>query len=208
MTPTVEVPLCGHATLASAHVLFGELGERGERLAFDTLSGPLTVARAVRGYEMDLPAMPPRRIATPAGLAEAIGAPILETWAARYLVAIIDGEAALRALHPNLARIADIGVEAGADPGNLAVAAWPEAGADFDVVSRFFAPGSGIPEDPATGSAYCMLGPLFAEKLGRKELRFHQAYPGRGADIAVEVRGDRTQLRGEAVTVIESRLRL
>jgi len=88
------------------------------------------------------------------------------------------------------------------------VAALADSGSPFDVVSRFFAPGSGIPEDPATGSAHCILSPLFAGKLGRADLRFHQAYPGRGGDLNCEYRGDRVLLRGQAVTVIESRLRL
>jgi predicted PhzF superfamily epimerase YddE/YHI9 len=82
-----------------------------------------------------------------------------------------------------------------------------QEGAPYDVVSRFFAPGSGIPEDPATGSAHCILSPLFSDKLGRGHLRFHQAYPGRGADINARTIGPRVVLAGQAVTVMESRLR-
>ena len=208
MTPTVEVPLCGHATLASAHILFEELGVTTQTLTFNTLSGPLTVTKASGGYEMDFPALPSRRIETPDGLAEAIGAAPIETWSALYLVAILDKEATVRRLQPDLAAVERLSAAITGERGNLVVAAFADAESDYDVVSRFFAPGSGVPEDPTTGSAHCILAPLFAEKLGRGRLRFHQAYPGRGGDLEAEARGDRVLLRGQAVTVIESLLRL
>jgi predicted PhzF superfamily epimerase YddE/YHI9 len=88
------------------------------------------------------------------------------------------------------------------------VSAPADPGRPYEVVSRFFAPGSGIPEDPTTGSAHCILAPLFADRLGKSRIRFHQAFPGRGGDLEAEVRGDRVLLGGTAVTVIESRLRL
>jgi predicted PhzF superfamily epimerase YddE/YHI9 len=207
-TPALEVPLCGHATLASAHVLFAELSSAAARLTFETLSGPLIVRREGDGLEMDFPADPPVRIATPAGLPQALGAEPAEVWAGDYLVAVMASEPIVRGLKPDLAAVAQIGAEAARGRGNLSVAALADPGSGFDVVSRFFAPGSGIPEDPVTGSAYCILAPLFAGKLGRPVLRCHQAYPGRGGDIETEVRGDRVLLRGRAVTVIESRLRL
>jgi len=209
MTPTVEVPLCGHATLASAHVLLSEIGVDAATLRFDTRqSGVLTVAKAGDGYEMDFPASPPVRIATPAGLAEALGAEPLEVWRAAYLLAILADEATVRGLKPDLVKVEQICVGEGCERGNALVSAIGDAGAGYDVVSRFFAPGSGIPEDPATGSAHCIIAPLFADKLGRKSLKCHQAYPGRGGDIDVEMKGDRVALRGQAVTVVESRLRL
>jgi len=208
MTPTVEVPLCGHATLASGHVLFAELGVAVDTITFDTLSGPLTVARAGEGYEMDFPVLTPHRIETPAGLAEAIGAPVVETWAARFVVAVVDSEATVRALQPDLQAIETICAGETGERGNVLVAALADAGSGYDAVSRFFAPGSGIPEDPTTGSAHCTLAPLMAGKLGRNRLSFHQAYPGRGGDLEVELVGDRARLRGRAVTVVESRLRL
>jgi predicted PhzF superfamily epimerase YddE/YHI9 len=90
----------------------------------------------------------------------------------------------------------------------VGVAALAEAGAAYDVVDRFFAPGSGIPEDPTTGSLHCILSPLFADKLGRATVSFHQAYPGRGGDLECEHRGERVLLRGRATTVVESRLRI
>ena len=205
-TPAVEVPLCGHATLASGHVLFAELGVTAAAVTFDTRSGPLIVARRGEGYEMDFPSQPPERIAAPEGLVEALGAAPSEIWASNYLIALFDDEATVRDLKPD---IPGLNRAAGAvrDRGNVGVAALAKPGADHDVVDRFFAPGSGIPEDPATGSLHCILAPLFADKLGKPVVRFHQAYPGRGGDLECETRGDRVLLRGQAVTMVESRLR-
>ena len=92
--------------------------------------------------------------------------------------------------------------------GNVAVAALADAGRPYSVVSRFFAPGSGIPEDPATGSLHCMLSPLYSAKLGQAVLKFHQAYPGRGGDLECELKGDRVLLRGQAQTVLAGELRV
>ncbi|HZC16259.1 MAG TPA: PhzF family phenazine biosynthesis protein [Caulobacteraceae bacterium] len=208
MTPTTEVALCGHATLASGHALFEELGVSAETLSLDTQSGRLSVRRAGERLEMDFPASPPRRVAEPAGLAEALGAQPVEVWAARYLVAILEDEGAVRSLKPDVAAVGAIRGEATGGRGNVGVAALADGGASFDVVDRFFAPGSGIPEDPVCGSLHCILAPLFAERLGKPVIRFHQAYPGRGGDIETEMEGKRVLLRGRAVTVAESRLRL
>jgi PhzF family phenazine biosynthesis protein len=207
-TPAVEVPLCGHATLASGHVLLREIGVSADQVTFDTQSGALTVRRAGEGYEMDFPAQPPVRTDIPAGLAEALGATPTEVWASSYLIALFEDEATVRGLKPELLALKEISGKATGGRGNVGVAAVAEAGAAYDVVDRFFAPGSGIPEDPTTGSMHCILAPLFAEKLGRPTLSFHQAYPGRGGDLECEHRGDRVLLRGSAVTVAESRLRL
>lgn len=206
-TPMLEVPLCGHATLAAGHALFAELGVLAETIRFETLSGPLSVGRVGAGYEMDFPAGRARQVATPVGLAVALGVEPVEVWASDYLVAILANEAAVRTLRPDIAALTSISGGADRGAGNIAVCALADSASDYDVVSRFFAPGSGIPEDPATGSAHCILSPLFAGRLGRPTLRFHQAYPGRGADLQCEHRGERVLLRGQAVTVIESRLR-
>ncbi len=207
-TPALEVPLCGHATLASAHALLAEIGAPAELLTFDTQSGPLTVARADGGYRMDFPAAPPHPLEPPAGLAQALGVEPTEVWASHYLIAVLASEAAVRAVTPDLAALRAISSKATAGRGDVAVTARAEPGAPYDVVSRFFAPGSGIPEDPATGSLHCALTPLFAEKLGRISLRFHQAYPGRGGDLACELAGERVLISGHAVTIAESRLRV
>lgn len=207
-TPALEVPLCGHATLAAGHVLFAELATGGDRVLFDTQSGPLTVERGGDGYQMDFPTLSPQRVEPPAGLAEALGAPLSEVWAASYLVAVLEDEAAVRTLKPDIAAIAPIASAATQGRGNVGVTARADGGSAYDVVSRFFAPGSGIAEDPATGSLHCILSPLWSAKLGRPSLRFHQAYPGRGGDLECEHRAERVLLRGGAVTVLEGALRL
>lgn len=206
-TPTMEVELCGHATLASAHVLFAELGVEAGALTFDTLSGPLIVTRDGEGYAMDFPADPPWRTAVPEGLAEALGVDPVEVWAARYVVALLPDAATVRGLTPDIGALDRIAGEATGGKGNIVVAALSDDPA-FDVVDRFFAPGSGVAEDPATGSAHCILAPLYAERLGRPAVRFLQAFPGRGGDIVTRMEGDRVILGGRAVTTVEARLRL
>jgi PhzF family phenazine biosynthesis protein len=207
-TPAMEVPLCGHATLASAHVLFSEIAADVQCITFDTLSGPLIVRQEGLALMMDFPAQSPVKTAVPSELESALGVPVQEVWAGPYLVAIVQSEAIVRALSPNIAALALIAGEATGGPGNISVAALADDGKPYAVVSRFFAPGSGIAEDPATGSAHCILAPLFAQKLGRARIAFHQAYPGRGGDLDCEVVGDRVMLRGQAQTVIESVLRV
>lgn len=206
-TPALEVPLCGHATLASAHVLLAELGVAGP-VVFDTRSGPLTVSAHGQGYELDFPAQPPVRTPIPEGLAEALGVMPSEVWASNYLVAVFDDPATITALTPDIPALGRIAGEATGGRGNIGVAALAGPGAPYDVIDRFFAPGSGIAEDPTTGSLHCILSPLFAGKLGRAAVRFHQAYPGRGGDLDCEHVGDRVKLRGRAVTVVESVLRI
>jgi len=206
-TPGMEVDLCGHATLASAHVLLAEEGLGVKSLTFDTRSGPLMVSRTAGAYEMDFPADPPRRTSAPDGLVEALGVTPLEVWAGRYLVAVLDSAAAVRAVSPDIRALARIQGEAG-ECGQVIVCAVADPADGVDVVDRFFAPGCGVDEDPATGSAHCILGPMYADRLGRTKVRFRQVFPGRGGDIEAETRGDRVLLRGKAVTVIESRLRL
>lgn len=204
-TPSIEVDLCGHATLAAAHALFAETGVEVEALTFSTRSGPLIVRRCGDGYEMDFPADPPRRIEPVPALTQALGVEPVEVWSARYLVAILADETAVRTVQPD---IRALGALAGhsVEPGQVIVCA-PSDDPEFDVIDRFFAPGCGIDEDPTTGSAHCILAPLFKERLGRDELRFHQAFPGRGGDLETRASGDRVLIRGRAVTVIESLLR-
>ena len=124
------------------------------------------------------------------------------------LVVVLKDEAQVRGLAPNIAGLEPISGGATGGRGNVGVSALADAASPYDVVSRFFAPGSGIAEDPTTGSLHCILSPLFSGKLGRARLRFHQAYPGRGGDLECEVRGDRVLIKGAAVTVAESVLRV
>lgn len=207
-TPTTEVPLCGHATLASAHTIFSHLDFGGREIGFDTKSGRLTVKRLGDGrLEMDFPAMTPRRIDPPRGLSEALGASPAEVWAAQFLLAVFATPDEVRALDPDHKAIKPIASGATQGRGNVICAA-PGASEGYDVVSRFFAPGSGIDEDPATGSAHCVIAPFFSERLGKAELKCFQAYPGRGADITTRLSGDRVKLIGRAHTVIDGSFRL
>ena len=202
-TPALEVPLCGHATLASAHALYAHLGFDGPAIGFDTKSGRLTVKRLADGrLEMDFPAQPPHDVAIPEGLIDALGAMPRQVVAGPYLMAIFDSPDQVRALKPDLTRVNQISGGATGGRGNLVCAA-PGASEGFDVVSRFFAPGSGIPEDPATGSAHCIIAPWFSKILGKAELNCFQAYPGRGAHITTRLEGDRVRLIGRARTVVE-----
>lgn len=208
-TPAVEVPLCGHATLASGHVLLAELGLNAPLITFETKSGPLTVRRTDARYEMDFPVAKPRQVDVPAGLSDALGGlAVKEAWAAQMLVAVVDDEAAVRAAKPDLAALKAISIDVTMGRGNVAVAALADPGRPYQVVSRFFAPGSGIDEDPATGSLHTMLSPIYAQKLGRPVLQFHQAYPGRGGDLECELAGERVRLRGQAQTVLAGELRV
>ena len=208
-TPSTEVSLCGHATLAAAHVLWRELGVEARRLTFDTASGPLTVDRFGEGYEMDFPADPLTRVETPKGLAEALGAEPLEVWASRYLIAIMADAATVRGLTPDIPALMAFG-DGAMERGQVIAAALldkNDGGGGVDVVDRFFGPGCGIDEDPATGSARCGLAPLFAMKLDRTNVTFEQACPGRGARFETELADDRVLIRGRAVTVMGSVLR-
>ena len=207
-TPAIEVPLCGHATLACGHVLFSELGLDAPLVTFDTRSaGSLTVRSSGGVYEMDFPASPAERIDPPAGMAQALGVQPLEVWRARYLAVVLANEAEVRSLQPDIAALKPISAGATDGPGNIGVAALADPGRPYDVVDRFFAPGSGIDEDPTTGSMHCILAPMFSDRLGKAALRYHQAYPGRGGDLECEVRGERVLLRGRAVTVVAGELR-
>lgn len=206
-TPGMEVDLCGHATLASAHVLLAELGLTAEALTFDTRSGPLIVRATDDGYEMDFPADPPRRTGPVEGLVQALGIEPVEVWAGRYLVAVLPDAAAVHAVMPDIRALAALQGEAG-EIGQVIVCALADPSGGVDVVDRFFAPGCGVDEDPATGSAHCILAPLYADKLGRPDVRFRQVFPGRGGDISTVLNGDRVLLRGQAITVIESVLRV
>jgi PhzF family phenazine biosynthesis protein len=206
-TPSTEVPLCGHATLASAHALSAELGVGGA-LIFDTLSGPLTVEPKGDGYQMSLPAAEARPLPPWPVLTDVLGVEPKQAWVGPFVLALLDDEQAVRRLKTDTASVMTIDSGAGWGPGHLAVAALADPDAPYDVVTRFFGPGSGIPEDPTTGSLYCMLGPIFAGRLDLPTVRFHQAYSGRGGDVSVEPRDDRVVLTGNAITVLESVLRV
>ncbi|ALW85685.1 isomerase [Hymenobacter sedentarius] len=192
-TPAVEIDLCGHATLASAHVLFAHLGFAGAKVVFHSQSGPLEVSREADGrLTLDFPSRPPQPLAVhPTGLVDGLRATPSHVLASRDLLAVFGSEAEVRALKPDYARIGAleyVGVIATAPGSN---------GVDF--VSRFFAPRVGVPEDPVTGSAHSTLIPYWAEKLGKTELRARQISP-RGGELWCRLRDDRVDISGYAVT--------
>ena len=197
-TPVKEVDLCGHATLASAHVLFERLRYPRPAVTFHTKSGALVVARDAGRLVMDFPSRPPAPCPPPAGLEQALGARPRETLKARDLLAVFDDEDAVRALRPRMDEIAALDAFA-------VITTAPGRKADF--VSRFFAPRAGVPEDPVTGSSHCTLVPYWAARLGRKTLTAHQVSP-RGGEIRCELRGDRVSLAGEAVLYLEGTIEL
>ena len=200
-TPAVEIDLCGHATLAAAHVLFETRTLAADDAArFDTRSGRLVVRPAGEAvYTMDFPATPPEPAEAPAGTAAAFGETV---WTGRSrfdLFLVLPSEAAVRALAPDPAAVAALGAR------GVVATAQADAGAQYDVVSRFFAPGAGVAEDPVTGSVHCALGPYWAARLGTDTLRCFQAST-RGGHVGVRVAGDRVELTGRAVTVLRGAL--
>lgn len=202
-TPAQEVPFCGHATLAAAHVLYTERGETAEEITFDTLKGPFYLRQSRSGYLMNFPADTPEPCAPPKGLADALGATARETLRGQYLVAVFGAADEVRALDPDMMRLQRLGTGALED---CVVATAPGDGGD-DFVSRFFAPGQGIPEDPATGSAHSTLAPFWGARLGKTELSAFQA-SRRGARIGCRLLGERVELFGEAVTYLRGRVTL
>jgi len=199
-TPAVEVDLCGHATLAAAHVLWEAGRLAPERPAsFRTRSGPLTATRDGDRIEMDFPALRPEPCPPPAGLAEALGAAPTAVCRNRmdYLVEL-SSAADIRELRPDFARLAALPVR-----GVIVTARGDDGAHDF--VSRFFAPAVGVAEDPVTGSAHCCLGPYWGERLGKTDLRAFQA-SARGGVVSVRLVGDRVRLGGRAITVLRGEL--
>lgn len=199
-TPTVEVDLCGHATLASAHVLWedGHL-KPNVQARFHTKSGLLTADRRDPWIELDFPATPAAPAEAPPGLTEALGSTPRFVGLSKfdYLVELED-EAAVRKLDPDLGAIARLPAR------GVIVTARADKGT-YDFVSRFFAPQSGVPEDPVTGSAHCALAPYWSAKLGKKELMAFQA-SARGGEIRLRLERDRVRLGGQAVTVLRGEL--
>lgn len=202
-TPAVEVDLCGHATLASAHVLFSEgvLAE-GETARFHSRSGLLTARQVDGQIELDFPAKPANKTAVPEELLPALGltgAEVLYTGkgGGDYLI-VMDDEQRLRTLEPDFAALRR-------QPVRGIIVTAVSSGGEFDFISRFFAPGSGIDEDPVTGSAHCCLAPYWAGQLGKDSFTAFQASP-RGGVLQVLLEGERVKLRGTAVTVLSGRL--
>jgi PhzF family phenazine biosynthesis protein len=199
-TPTVEVELCGHATLASAHVLWEEgVLPSAQTARFATKSGELRASRRGDLIELDFPSKPEQPAEAPDNLLEALG--VKPLYVGRnvfdYLL-LLESEDAVRAVSPDFALLRGVKVR-----GVIVTA--PSARPEFDFVSRFFAPAVGVDEDPVTGSAHCCLGPFWAARLGKNELVGHQV-SARGGIVNVRVAGDRVFLGGRAVTVLRGEL--
>lgn len=194
-TPVTEVPLCGHATLASAAVVMERLEPGRRSVVFQSKSGPLTVTRTSAGYVLDFPARPSEKTHVPPGLADALGVEPVDVFVNAFnYMAVLESESIVRQLAPDMAAIARLD-----RPGVIVTAAGEGR---YDCVSRYFAPAKGIPEDPVTGAAHCMLAPYWAARLGKLELRAYQASM-RGGELTCRVVGQRVQLEGQCVFYLE-----
>jgi len=188
-TPTVEVDLCGHATLAAAYVVFNFLETNAPELQFETKSGRLTVKKTGDLYEMDFPARKPKPVELTAEMCKAIGAAALEAHLSRDLVLLLENERQVRELTPYFDLIKQL------DHFAVVVTA---KGDSVDFVSRFFTPGAGVPEDPVTGSAHCTLIPFWAERLGKDKMVAKQLSM-RGGTLYCENSGTRVKIAGKAM---------
>ena len=199
-TPSREIELCGHATLASAHVLFAA-GRAAERVAFHTMSGVLTCSVDGTRIEMDFPSNPPYAVPMPEGLVAALGITkviSVSESANRWHLVELESEAAVVAVTPDFASLTRVG-------GGAAIVTAGATTPGADITSRVFVPGAGIDEDSVTGSAHCSLVPYWSEKLGRTELVAYQA-SARGGTLHCRLAGDRVFLAGSAVTILTSEL--
>ncbi len=195
-SPETEIDLCGHATLATAHVLFAHRAYAGKRISFQTQSGELRVSRRDDLIEMDFPARPAQACERPEGLERILGCRVGATMRARDLMVLLENEEEVRSLRPDIPAL-------GALPDFGIIVTAP--GREVDFVSRFFAPKAGIPEDPVTGSAHCTLIPYWSATLGKKTLHARQL-SARGGELFCEDRGQRVAIAGQAVTYSHGRL--
>lgn len=194
-TPAVEVPLCGHGTLASAAVVLERLEPARATVTFHTASGPLAVRRADAGYVMDFPVRRTAAVTAPSALIQALGVAPEEVRAdATGYLAIFQREAVVRDLAPDLSAIARL------DRSGVIVTAPGEG--EYDMVSRYFTPARGIAEDPVTGSAHCALAPYWSQRSGKSVLRAYQA-SRRGGELTCRMRGERVELQGTCVFYLE-----
>ncbi len=201
-TPTVEVDLCGHATLASAHVIFNFLDFKGEVIKFQSQSGELRVTRSGDLLTLDFPSAKSESMEIPGQLAEALNAAPGAVYRSRELLALFEKEEEIVTMSPNFGLLSD--VLTGNDFTGIIVTA---PGEQSDFVSRFFAPPEGIDEDPVTGSAHTILAPFWAERLDKKSLHAYQLSRRKG-ELFCELAGDRVLISGKAVTYLKGEIEI
>lgn len=194
-TPEIEMDLCGHATLASAHVIFNHLGFSGDTIHFESAAGPLQVHRVGERIELDFPSRPgtPENLIEP--LSTALSSPVVEVLRSRDVLVLLPSVDAVLNVQPDYQLL----MQHVKEPGGIIVTA---PGRDCDFVSRYFSPECSIKEDPVTGSAHCTLIPYWANKLGKNVLHARQISP-RGGELFCELRGNRVAIAGHAVTFLE-----
>ncbi len=197
-TPTTEVDLCGHATLASAHVLFEHLGYDRKEIRFDSNSGELNVRKAGDRLVMNFPVSSLQKVKVPSFLEKAIGVSAKELYRDTDYLYVIESEEQLRSLDPDIRALQK------ADVRGIIVTA---PGEEYDFVSRFFAPAAGVDEDPVTGSAHTMLTPYWGNRLNKKELVGRQVST-RGGTVYCHEKGERVEISGEACTFMEGEIKI
>lgn len=188
-TPTTEVDLCGHATLATAYVIASELKHRADPIVFQTRSGELRVRGSGNSFTLDFPAQPPEPCEPPAALLPALGVTALEVTKSQDFVVLVESEEIVRTVKPDFALLRNV-------PGRGVIVTAPSKSYDF--VSRWFGPNVGVDEDPVTGSAHCALAPYWGAKRGKTVLRAAQL-SARGGELVCELKGDRVLITGSAV---------
>ncbi len=197
-TPAAEVDLCGHATLGSAYVIAHHLRPGADTMRFHTRSGVLTVTRQGESFTLDFPVLKRERAPDDPDVVSALGAAPVEIWESMDLMAVFQSEAEVRAMRPDMAKVAALKTR-----GVIVTA----PGDECDFVSRFFAPQSGIPEDPVTGSAHCITTPYWAKRLGKSKMTARQISK-RGGDLSVEDKGGRILISGRVAPYMEGRIRV
>lgn len=197
-TPAVEVDLCGHATLASAWVIYHELGAQGDRLRFTTRSGELRVSRSSEGLTMDFPAKQPNPMTRPEAVLRALGLEDGDVVMTDDILVAVEDESIVAGLSPDMAQLSTL-------PGRGVVVSAP--GRDFDFVSRWFGPKVGVEEDPVTGSAHTSLTPYWAKRLDKPKLTARQGGTRQG-QLICELQGDRVILTGEAAPYLRGTIRI
>ena len=197
-TPTMEVDLCGHATLASAHVLFNIIGYKRDEIVFKSRSGILTVKKKDEWLVMDFPSQPPAPCHMPVEIAKAFRNKPAQCLKSEDYLVVFNSEEDILSAEPNLADLKNL------DLRGVIITA---VSTHYDFVSRFFAPNHGIPEDPVTGSAFTQLAPYWSEQLG-KTIFFARQVSSRGGDVKCELAGDRVLIAGKAITYLEGRIQV